>query len=383
MILNIFITILTILLFLFILTLIVVVHEFGHFITAKKFGVTVDEFSIGMGPLVSKKMYHGTQYSLRAFPIGGYVKMVGEEKVENTPGSFSVLAPWKRLIVIYAGVIMNFVLAVVIFAILAIKSGGVFFGSTFDPNYQYPIGNTGHYKIGVQAVQDGSPAQAAGLKTGDVIDKVAGVDYSSPTEFFSILDQNNGKVVNFDVVPYLGGDQKNVNMLVRDKTTLKEGEGRVGIDVIQTPFTKLQYPFAWGIFTPVLQTANTTHNYVATLGFIIGKAVELNKPEIATDSLSSPVGIYAVTRKVLDLNGFWGILTITAILSLAIGILNAVPFPALDGWHGVFIIFEWIFRRKVNERLYNAVTLAGFVLLLALGALVMLKDILNFNKLFM
>jgi len=373
-------TVLTIFLFLIILTLIVSIHEFGHFIMAKRFGVSVEEFSIGMGPLVAKKMWRGTQYSLRALPIGGYVKMLGEGESSNKSGSFSQAKAWKRLIIIYAGVVMNFVLVAFIFSILAIKNDGVFFGTSFvDPNYTYPIADSGYVKLAVAAVEENSPAQQVGLKSGDILNKINNIDYNGIPEFSKILEENPGKTVPIEVVAYLGGDTRTVNVEIR---VVPKGQSRTGINISGAPFSRIEYKGFAKPFAGILQTINTSHNYLGSLGFIFGESIKQKNPQIAADALSSPVGIYAVTRRVLDLNGFWGVLTIIAILSLAIGIMNAVPFPALDGWHGLFIIIEIITRKKFNERIYNIVTSVGFVVLLLLGFLIIIKDLLNFKQLF-
>jgi regulator of sigma E protease len=381
---------LLILLFLFILTFIVCVHEFGHFIMAKKFGVQVDEFSIGMGPLVFKKMWHGTQYSIRALPMGGYVKMLGEGESSDLPGSYSNLRKWKKIIIIYAGVIMNFITAMVIFTILAIKNDGTFLGAVLDPSnplepsYSYPFGDTKVYKQGVQGVQDDSPAQKAGLKSLDVITKVNGVDYKSLPEYSKLIGDNIGKTVPFEITTYLSGDTRTVYIEPRDKEKdhLSNAQTNTGI-VRGLPFIIAKFDGVSRPFAGVLQTINTTHNYVNTLIKIVELAVKEKDSSIVVNSVTGPVGTFAVTKRILDLNGFWGVLNLSAVLSLVIGIMNALPFPALDGWHGVFIIAEFITKKKVNEKLYNAITLGGFVLLSAVGILITFKDILNFNKFFM
>ncbi|MEI7603448.1 MAG: M50 family metallopeptidase [bacterium] len=373
-----------ILLFLLILTAIVCIHELGHFLAAKKFGVKVEEFSIGMGPLLYKWGKGETQYSIRAFPIGGYVKMLGEGESNDNPRSYSIAKPWKRLIIIFAGVFMNFVLVAVIFTGLAIASGGTFIGGRFNPNYNYPFGDNKSSKIGVGSLEEGSPAQKAGLKSLDVIIKVNDIDYNGVAEYKSIIDKNLGKEIKLEVAPYLGGVKKNVNVIPRTKEELKEGQGPIGFYIlggdasfIRAQFDGFSFPFAG-----VLQTYNATDNYVNTLGTIFKQAFDKKDIQPLADSVSSPVGTYAVTKKVIDLNGFAGLMTITALISLAIGFMNAIPFPALDGWHGLFIIFEMIFKKRPNEKLYNTITFLGFVLLLALGIIIMIKDVLNYNKLF-
>jgi regulator of sigma E protease len=379
-----------VLLFLLILTFIVCVHEFGHFIMAKKFGVQVDEFSIGMGPLLYKRMWHGTQYSIRALPMGGYVKMLGEGESSNLPGSYSSIRKLKKLVVIYAGVLMNFITTMVIFTILALKNDGTFLGAVLDPenplepSYSYPFGDTKMYKQGVQGVQEDSPAQKAGLKSLDVITKVNGVDYKSLPEYSQLIAQNIGKETAFQITTYLSGDTRTVNLTPRDKVkdNLSDKQTNTGI-VRGLPFIMAKFDGLSRPFAGILQTVNATHNYFNTLIKIVDLAIKEKDSSIVVNSVTGPVGTFAVTKRILDLNGFWGVLNLAAVLSLVIGIMNALPFPALDGWHGVFIISEFITKKKVNEKLYNAITLGGFMLLSAVGILITFKDILNFNKFFM
>ena len=372
-----------IILFLLILTIIVCIHEFGHFITAKKFGVNVQEFSIGMGPLVIKKNIKETQYSIRALPIGGYVKMLGEGESSNEAGSFSKLKPWKRFIIIYAGVVMNFVLVALIFTLYGLKSNFTYFGVSLDEKYTFPIADSGVVKQGVAGVQEGSPAQRGGLKALDIINKANNQDYKSLKEYSGLIGDNVHKEIPFEITSYLGGVTKTINLTPRDriKDNLSDNQTNTGI-VRGVPFVRAQFHGIEKPFAGILQTINATHNYAATIGLIVGTAFQNHDISIVSNSLSSPVGTYAVTQKVLNLDGFWGVLSLTAFISLAIGIMNAIPFPALDGWHGFFIIIEIFTKRKMNEKLYNAITIGGFVILLALGILISIKDVLNFSTLF-
>lgn len=376
--------ILTILLFLFIITFIVTIHEFGHYKMAKKFGVQVDEFSVGMGPLVYKKIYKGTQYSIRAFPVGGYVKMLGESESSEKKGSYTTLKPWKKLIIIFAGVVMNIFLAVIVYTILAITSAGTFFGILINDNYTYPIADSHLKKIAVSTVEEDSPAKSAGLKSFDVINKVNNVDYKDYDEFKKVVSENTEKEIPLEIASYLGGPKTTVLVTPRDreKHNLSDKQGAIGFSLVPVYFSRADFNGASLPLAGALFAIDTSSHYFDTLGTIFHAAIEKKDATIVTDSFSSPVGTYAATKKVLDLNGIYGVLTIVALLSLTIAIMNAVPFPSLDGWHGLFIIIEMITKRKVPERLYNIVTLTGFVLLLALGVFITLKDIININQLF-
>ena len=372
-----------IILFLLILTLIVCIHEFGHFITAKKFEVDVEEFSIGMGPLVVKKDYKGTQYSIRALPIGGYVKMLGEGEASDKIGSFSKLKPWKRFIIIYAGVVMNFVLVAIIFTIFGFKSNFTYFGVSLDENYKFPIGDSGVVKQGISGVEDNSPAKQAGIKSLDIINKANGQDYKTIDDYRKIIGDNVEKNIPFEITSYLGGGTKTVSLTPRDRTKSNLSDTQTNTGIVQgVTFSRVEFHGWSKPFAGILQTINATHNYVSTIGTIINVAITRKDSSIIVNSVSSPVGTYAVTQKVLNLEGFWGILSLTAFISLAIGLMNAFPFPALDGWHGFFIIIEMITGKRINEKLYNAITIGGFVLLLALGILISIKDVLNFSTLF-
>jgi regulator of sigma E protease len=376
--------ILTIILFLFIITFIVCLHELGHYLVAKSFGVFIEEYSIGMGPLVYKKVIKGTQYSIRALPIGGYVKMLGEGESKDQIGSYSKLKAWKRLLIIYAGVLMNFLITVVFLSILSISSAGNFFALIFNPDYKYPIADNRSIKIAVSSVEQDSPAQKAGLKEFDVINKVDNVDYNTAEEFRSLVNANLEKPIPLEIYSFLGGPSKTVSVTPRDKEIhkLSDEQGPIGFHLVQVPIIRVQYNGWQRPFAGLFQTINGAHHYMDTVGTIIGAAFQRGDITIVSDSLNSPMSTYAATKKFVDVNGIWGVLTIVALLSLAIGIMNALPFPSLDGWHGLFIIIEMITGKKVKESIYNTITLIGFVLLLTLGVLIVIKDITIFDKLF-
>ena len=182
---------LTIISFIFVFGIIVLSHEFGHFITARMNGVKIHEFSLGMGPAIFKKQGPETLYSIRAFPIGGYVKMEGEDGESDDPRSFVQKKPWQRLIVLAAGAIMNFILAYVLLVIIMFSVG-------------YPS-NT------IDQVLEGSPAQAAGFQSGDTIIKINQNEINSWDGVIDNIDNSEGK--RLDVVVVRNENQLNLNVI--------------------------------------------------------------------------------------------------------------------------------------------------------------------------
>lgn len=345
--------IVSLIVFIFILGIIILVHEFGHFICAKKSGVYIYEFSIGMGPVIhSHKGKDGIYYNIRALPIGGFVQMAGEvyEDDHKIPKEkFLCNRPWyQRLMILAAGVFNNFVLAFLLLFVMA-----MIWGSANTTNQ-------------VLSVQEDSAALKAGMKDGDVITainghKISNWDVGQIYLYYKVEDNT----YSFDVTHTNG--EKETLKIVPD--TVKDEEGNeqhvFGIQMNATS----EKGFLASINYAFTKFGNVIHSMVLTLGGLFTGNLSIR-------NLSGPVGIY----KVIDTSLQYGIMQliyITAFLSINVGFINILPFPAFDGGHIMFMIIEKIKGSPVNSKFENACNLIGMTLLMLLMIYITIQDILH------
>jgi len=344
---------LTLLLFIFILGLIVFVHELGHFLWAKKFGVYIYEFSIGMGPVIySKKGKDNINYNIRALPIGGFVSMAGEvyEDDKNIPKERCLCNKpvWQRVIVMAAGVMNNFLLAIIVLFVMALIWGS----HSLSPK--------------ISAVVDGYPFAEAGIVKGDEIIAINGhginywdeaqilLYYKNNSDFYEFrIKHEDGNVENYKITPKMEKDEN--------------GEERqvFGVSINQEKtyglFNKIRYAFEK--FIAVVSSMLLTVG-----GLITGK--------ISVNSLSGPVGIYTVVGQSVSY-GLSYVVYLIAYLSINVGVINILPFPAFDGGRIFFLIIEKIKGSPVNQNFENWCHTIGFILLMLLIIYVSIHDVVN------
>lgn len=348
-------TLLNLLLFIFILGLLIFVHELGHFLTAKKSGVYIYEFSIGMGPEIkSIKGKDGILYSIRALPIGGFVQMAGEiyedDDTKKVPKEqFMCNRPWyQRLIILVAGVFNNFLLAIILLFAMALIWGA--------PSLK-PV---------VYDVTDGYPAKKAGIKTGDVIKSINGskVKTLDKTQLLLLLktkddkyqitvEHKNGQTATYEVVPKKekndDGDEVKV-FGIQTKTNITKGFG----SSVKYAFTK---------FGSVVEQM-----WLTIVNLFTGK--------ISISAMSGPVGIYSVVGETRSA-GVESVIYLIAYLSINLGIMNILPIPALDGGHLLFLIIEKIRGKKIDEKIEGITTTIFFALLLLLMLYITIHDVIR------
>ncbi len=345
----------TILYFLILLSVIICIHEAGHLIAAKIFGVYCFEFSFGMGPLLLKHKSKETQYSLRLIPIGGYVAMAGEtdaagyEDVEVPEGRRLTDKPtWQRLIILLAGVTMNFILCYLILTMIVLYNGA------------FAIPPTSR----IEAVMPDSPAERAGLQAGDRI-----------TAFTA--DGRTEKIDSFqDIETYLILlDQPQIEITVeRNGETLvlpaeleyveDQQSYRIGIQGESYQFVKVNLLNCW--YYGAKEMAYFSQMMVAGIRSLLS-GHNLNQ-------VSGPVGIYSATEQSVSY-GIIGYLILMAELSLNVGLMNLLPLPVLDGGQVVITLGEAIAHRKLNENVKIALMGACWVLLIGLMVFVTWNDI--------
>ncbi|HAB66026.1 MAG TPA: RIP metalloprotease RseP [Firmicutes bacterium] len=348
-------TIINIILFIIILGILIFVHEFGHFITAKKSGVHIHEFSIGMGPLIKCiKGKDGIDYCIRALPIGGFVQMAGEvyeDDDTNTVAKEKFLCnrPWyQRLIILCAGVFNNFLLAIIILFAIALIWGA--------PSLKPVIHN----------VTEGKPVAEAGIVAGDTITAVNGKKVSTwdKTQLL-LLVKSKDNIYEIEV-KHEDGNTESYKIQPEITKDEKGNETKIfGIEIkseIEKGFVPA-FKYAFKKFASTLEQMWLTITELFTGG-------------ISINNLSGPVGIYTVvgeTRK----NGIENILALIAYLSINLGIMNILPIPALDGGHVLFLIIELITKKKVNEKVEGITTTIFFALLMILMIYITIHDIIT------
>lgn len=338
----------SLILFIFILGLIVLIHEFGHFLFAKLFDVYVYEFSIGMGKRLWFKKKGDTEYSIRAVPLGGYVSLAGEEVEDNKkiPKEKKLQSKkvWQRFLIMFAGAGFNFVLALVLLFISALIFGSV---ST------KPI---------VGSVSEGYPAKEAGLEEGNIILEVNGVKVKSWDAAMWEIQMNNGEVLELYVE-----DNNGNNKLLKIEPLVEETEdGKTYIYGIGVN-SKREY----GIVNAGIYAFNKLSSTFKLMGETI-KSLFIGK--VGLNELSGPIGIFTVVDEQKEA-GLENIIYLIAFLSVNVGVINLIPFPAFDGGRILFLIIEKIKGSPVSLKVENTIHQIGFFLLLLLMIYVTFNDI--------
>lgn len=323
--------------------LLIVFHEFGHFIIAKKSGIKVNEFAVGMGPLVYSKEKGETTYSFRAIPIGGYCAMEGEDDESSNPRSFDNAPASKRFLTILAGPVANLIIAVLVFTIVGVIGGVV--------------------TTTVSDFIDDSPAQAAGIEKGDEILKINGQEIGDFTDIskvvndfykdkdfdkeITVLAKRNGKDLDFAFKPKVEGENTYIGIIPARRTP--------------------------GFFEAIGLGFKETGRNVKMIFTILGR---LFTGKLAFGALSGPVGVLKELGNQAQ-NGLANLLYFLAYISVNLAVFNLLPIPALDGSKLLTSGIEIITGKKINKKLEEKITMVGFFILLGLILVVSIKDIVN------
>lgn len=324
-----------------VLGLIILIHELGHFILAKLNDVNVEEFSIGMGPKIIGFKGKETQYSLRALPIGGYVKMLGEMEKSDDVRAYNNKSPLRRLSIVSAGPIMNIILAVVLYGVIT------------------GIGGYNSKQIG-SFTSENSPAKKAGIKIGDVIVKANNSTVLTSDDFSLKMFLNKGNTINVTVKR--DGENKNFN--ITPVKNVKENRYMIGIG-----FNRVDNP---SVIESIKYGFNQTIFMVKEV-FISLKMLFTGK--LSAQDVSGPVSIVRVTGAVANA-GIVPLINFMAFLSANVGLFNLLPIPALDGSYVILFLIQIITGKKIDDEKVGVINTIGFALLMALMVIVTIKDIL-------
>ena len=355
----------TIIVFILILSVLVLVHEAGHFVMAKIFGIKVEEFGFGLPPRIFGKKFGETIYSINWLPIGGFVKLYGEDEAGSGKPQFKVQKSeakdkdraffsrpvWQRAVVVFAGVFMNFVLAVAIISFLFSVVG-------------VPIpGN----KVTIDAIVKGSPAEKSGLQVGDIVESINGVSITSTAQLITITREHLGEKLELKVKSQKLGTE---TLSITPRKKYPSNEGAMGVAISQNSTIK-KYPWYEAPFVGTKEALNETGAIANGLVTIVVQI--FTKGSVPSD-VAGPVGIAELTGTVVGI-GPAAVLSFISLLSLNLAIINILPIPALDGGRLLFILIEGIFRKKVNQKIEGYAHAIGMAILLILIALITLHDL--------
>lgn len=350
----------SVLVFILVLSLLILIHEAGHYFVAKASGVFVEEFGFGLPPRIWGKKVGETLYSINLLPFGGFVRLHGEmsdEGVTQPERAFLNKSKKKRAAIILAGVFMNFVLAVVAFSIVY-----SFSGIPKDTN-----------NVKILEVDSGSPAQAAGVTTGDIVRKVGDTDITSISQFTSLVNENKGRKIKLEVQRKEGEKDATKTFTVTPRENPPEGQGALGVYISST---EVYYPPVWqrpfvGVYYGFKDALYWGKTVVVAFAGIFGTLLHGHAP---AEVGAGPVGIFAITSAATAI-GALSVINLLGILSVNLAILNIIPFPALDGGRLFFIGIEAVIGKKVLPKVEATVHTIGMIILIILLLAITVRDV--------
>lgn len=346
--------------------LLIFVHEGGHFLFARLFKVSVKEFAIGMGPKIFSKTSKksGIAYSLRLFPIGGFVSMEGEDEDSDDPNAFNKKPVWQRIIIVAAGAATNIILGMLVMSILVFNSD--ILGSTI-----------------VAEVKEGTAAYEAGLQVDDVILEVDGADVH-------IMDELSYQIMRRGIRP--------IDLTVRryEKTEGENGETVINTKKYETiTIEDVQFPidstegYSYGLMDfkvyrenidfPVL-VKHSFYRSIYTVRMIWESLIDLVSGRYGMEAVSGPVGVTEALTDAIDTDvktGSNNFVYLAVVISMNLGVMNLLPLPALDGGRLVFLIIEAIRRKPVKPEIEGYIHFAGIVVLMAFMVFICIKDVIG------
>ncbi len=371
---------LTILTFIILLGLLVFVHELGHFVTARRNGIRVDEFGFGFPPRLfgvvkneegkwqlvwgSKDVPSGkTVYSLNWIPLGGFVRIAGEDGHDTSdPESFASKSAWIRVKVLAAGVAMNFLFAWFLISVVYM----IGLPQPIEPGDHGKYSDT---KIQILSVGNGTPAEAMGLNMGDAIVLVNGQKVETLEQISDVIGSHKGQQISLTI----DRSGKSLTLTGTPRTEYPPSEGALGISFSETAI--VTYPWYEAIYRGAISTYDITLAILGAFGKMIASLFGVEKAAL---DVTGPVGIVYLTKQMSDL-GLPYLLQFAALLSINLGIINILPIPALDGGRVLFILIERIKGSPVSRKVEGMIHQVGFILLLLLMLFVTVRDFSQFQ----
>ncbi|MCX7955635.1 MAG: M50 family metallopeptidase [Patescibacteria group bacterium] len=384
------------LIFIIILSFLVIIHELGHFLMAKKNGVKVEEFGFGLPPKIWGKKIGETLFSINLLPIGGFVKLYGEEYHEienknkkiiekNAKKAFIYKKPWQKTIIILGGIIMNLIFGIIVFYFILWSNQ---FKSTPIPiilkNHQFSFGNP-IKKVIIAKVNENSPASKSNIKEEDIVLKYkinnnSWKNVNSANQFIDIVKNSKGEKITFELKNNKNDEKKitEINPIYNEK--LKRYI--IGVNLADIVILEYKKPEE-KIFSGFLHSYNLIDYNLKIFGYLFSSAIKEKNPENITQTLTGPVGIFAVIDDMVKKSKeklIYNLLELSALISLSLAFMNILPFPALDGGRLVFVLYEWITGKNSNKNIEKYVNFFGFLTLIALAVIIAINDFIKFFK---
>lgn len=343
------------LIFILALSLLVLVHELGHYFAARLTGVRVEEFGLGLPPRIWGKKIGSTIWSLNWLPIGGFCKLYGEDSIDSGRDSFNQKNPFQKGLIVVGGVLMNLVLAIIIFTLVYSILG-------------VPQETD---KVKIIGIAPNSPAAKVGLQEDDWIREVEGQAITSPSELTTTAKQYQGQEVVLFVQNSSGQDKV---VLVEVRQNPPAGEGSIGVAISNTQLVKIKWYQGYLGIIAGFKEAFYWGKIIA--GGVYGMVSSLFSGQIPAD-VSGPIGMYQATSSIKQNQGLLAVAHFFGVVSVNLAIVNILPFPALDGGRIIFVVYEMIFRRKANQKFEAWVNQAGMLILLSLIFLITAGDVVR------
>lgn len=372
--------------------LLVVAHEYGHFLVAKKKGVEVEEFGVGFPPkMFGKKFGKGIfegYYTINWLPLGGFVRLKGEHDADKEKGSFGSVSTKAKLQIMLAGVAVNFVLALILFTVVAWVGMPKLIPDQFTVKSNEKIIRS---DVLANYVDPGSPAEQSGLKSGDIIKSINGQQISSDTELMQATKANAGKEVNIDYIRKGNPANTKAQLLTSQEVeaSRKTDNPKGYLGIVPREYKMAQYTWA----APIVSVGSSAQftwltlkaigSALAALGKAFINAITLNgataKQEAAKagENVSGPVGIFAILQQGSAL-GYQFILFVVALISLTLAIMNFLPIPALDGGRAFVMLVFRALKKPLTPKKEELIHGTGFAILMLLFVVITIVDIRRF-----
>lgn len=362
--------ILAIIIFIFILTALVMVHELGHFWVARKNKIKVEEFGLGLPPRIWGKKYKGTIYSINWLPFGGFVRLLGEDSEGadlKKKGSFYLAPAPVRAAVVVAGVLVNYFVAVVLLYAVLLGSDFKFtVPQIIDHEFRFATNTT---QVVLAEFSADSPLRSLGVEQGSVVNRINGELVTGSMDFSEQIKKSGDKIVL--ELNKQDGIEQSVTVVPLEK------DGKKILGVYLAEQTVISYDGFWQkLFSGFSQSINLGEYSVKVMVSLVGSAFATGNFAPVSQGVAGPVGIAQYTKIAMDF-GWIASLQLVALLSLNLAMVNILPIPALDGGRFFFIVIEIITRKRVGAKFERIVHTVGFAALIALTFVVTANDILK------
>lgn len=355
--------IISIIIFIITLLVLVVIHEFGHFIMAKRFGIKVEEFGFGIPPRAWGKKIGETIYSINWLPLGGFVRLLGEDEVTKkgiNSRDFRAKPVIQRIVVVVAGVMMNLFLAWILFYTVIISQNFKIIYPTLEP------------AVYIFEVENDFPAKSAGIKEGEKLVAVGDQTVLDIDQAKRLIKAGDEKPLTLTLADTEG---KNPRKVIVTPKKVAEGGVLIGVVFSPIPFREYKTPVE-KIFSGVTYSWDLTKLTFVGMGGLFRDLFTGNLSQ-ASKQVSGPVGLAVVTNDILSA-GWQAVLPylwFVGVISLTLSIFNVLPIPALDGGRLLFLVIEAVSRKKVKEEMERQVHQIGFIILIGLALLITFSDI--------